>query len=492
MSTKDQRNASLASVAEVVDPAQSSVGAAWQIDVTLVGFAGLPAPLRFAQITPPVIVGRLTIEQLANQYLEESKRTDRLTDESRRTYGNGLKAAARLRIDGMSITEYDVQDVGPGFPQRAHDAIREASGGATADKFAKLMGAAHRYAANRGVNLPPNPWRSIERYGSPAPEIDFPAGWLLDALEVIERAKEEGKLLHPRTGRESRLPSHVADYYTFCLCTGARPWCEVLKLRWCDLDEARGTITFAFSKRKKGEKRRIRKLPLEVLCTRGREVLERQRSASEWVWASPADPSKHSGDTRFAEWWVPFRTWAAELIPIVDVEGEPLCLYEAGRHAFASHLHELGFSRSLISEFLGHRDDKVTARYVHQSTRPLVAPARLVAASLQERGSNSMGESARKPGLVLERLRRAIDWLERRARATAALEGVESSGLQIRKDDGEGIYSDAAIKSWKIGKREPSLAVLHQIALQIGGGVSLDWFVGVGPDDALPELRVVE
>ncbi len=466
-----------------VDPAHdSAMSAGWQIGVTLVGFVGLPAPRRFAQIARPVIVGRVTVGELAEHYLDRCP-TERLGAESKRTYGVGLRAASRVVIEGISVTEHDVHAVTSGWAQRVHDAIRERSGGATADKFTKLMSAAHRFAANRGADLPPNPWGSLERYGSPAPEIDFPAGWLLDALDVIEQAKE-GALRHPRKKRHvAGLPGHVADFYTLCLCTGARPWCEILKLRWADIDERAGTITFAFSKRKKGERRRIRKLPLEVLCTRGREALERQRSSSEWVWPGQ-DPSTHCGDTRFAEWWVPFREYAATLIPFVDVEGAPLCLYEAGRHAFASHLHELGFPEHTISEFLGHRDSRVTARYIHKGTRHLVAPARMLAASL-ERGKVEAA-AIERPGLVLERLRRAIDWLERRAKAEALAGG--SSAITVVNEKTGSPFSEAAIKSWKLGKREPSLSALHQIAIQLG--VSLGWFVGEGPDDQLPELQL--
>lgn len=440
----------------------------------------LPRPERLGRIVPPVIVGRMTMEELANRYLDESRH--RLGAETIRTYRNALRSAKGLVVDGASVLELDVHGMAQGWAQKVHDAIRVRSGGAMADKFAKLVGAAHRHAANRGVDLPPSPWGTIERYGSPPLEIDFPEGWLVDVLEVIELAHAEGKrLTHPRKRTPAALPRKVADYYTICLCTGARPWCEVLPLRWRDVEAS--TIRFAFSKGDKKRRKRIRKIPLELLCSRAREALERQRSESEWVWPGRW-PDKHSGDTKFAEWWVPFRDFAAAHVQMTDAHGAPLDLYRAGRHGFASHLGDLGFAPHIIAELLGHKDHRSQARYKHLSGRHLLAPARELAASLERGGGKHM---VKEPGVVAERLERAIDWLERRAKARAALFG-EHGRVQIKRRDSDDLYSAHAIKSWKVGERQPPNDVVHQITLQIGIGVG--WVFGEGPDE-LPEVRVV-
>lgn len=88
-----------------------------------------------------------------------------------------------------------------------------------------------------------------------------------------------------------------------------------------------------------------------------------------------------------------------------------------------------------------------------------------------------------RPGVVVERLERAIEWLEKRCKANA-LFGRTPTELQIHKKDGS-VYSEAAIASWKRGGREPDTSVVHQIAMQIG--ISVGWLFGEGPD-ALPDV----
>lgn len=461
---------------------------AWALKVAL---AGLPEPGRFSAVAEPVVIAKISLRDLAERYLVGSRH--RLSRETERTYRVGLKAAEDLVVDGGLVLERDVHDVTQGWAQRVHDAVRERSGGATADKLAKLLGAAHRFAANRGENLPPNAWGQIERYGSPQLEIHFSAGWLVDALEVIELAVAQAGLEHPTHGRPVPLPGEVGDFFTFGLTTGARPWCEIRRLRWADIDEAKGTITFAFSKGDKRRSKRLRKIPLSILCQRGRDALARQREragASPNVWPG-RDPKRPAGETKFARWWVPFRIFAAKHINMADAHGEPLDLYRASRHAFASHMGDLGFPPHLIAEFLGHTDHRSQARYVHLSGRHLQAPAKELAASLDRRQMQAAVAIDTAPGLVPERLALALEWIERQNKVSALLHRPQ---IEILKADGEP-YSARTWASWRQygrgvaytgGARKPDDIATHQIALAIG--ISVGWLYGEGGDE-LPEVR---
>jgi len=406
---------------------------------------------------PSSILGDLPLlATLIDEFVDYSR--PRKSAGTLEAYAKWAKAAARAKVDGLDVLSIEARRLAPGICQRHHDEISRASGDATADNVAKLCSAAWTHAERRGARLQQNPWKGVKRHGSKPPPLKFPAGWLRDFLDLLERAHAEGVI--------SRM---VADYFTIGGSIGARVWCEVRSLRWADIREADGTIVFESSKEG------ARSVPLELLGARGRAALERQRNDTPWVWPGRGGKAP-IGETTIAKHWPTIREYAQQQgLMFATLEGEPLRMHDL-RHAFASYcVAELKLNKSVVGQLLGHEDGRSTDRYTHWSAEHLRAPAAEIAAGI---GGISMdaGQQEERLGLDTDRLARVIREL-----------GESDVGAKADRHVAAKLgVSERTVNSWRTGEKKPPFETLHRLAKMRGCKPSFFFF---GESDQLPKLR---
>jgi len=145
--------------------------------------------------------------------------------------------------------------------------------------------------------------------------------------------------------QRSRSP-YLYTVVILALTTGARKM-ELLRLRWSDVDCARGQVIF--HERKNQERHRV------PLVGEARELLQglALRRDPRMLWVFPSCDGRTTRDIREA--WEVARRRAG----LVDFRFHDL------RHTAASYLALSGASLFEISEILGHQNVQMTKRYTH-------------------------------------------------------------------------------------------------------------------------------
>jgi len=181
----------------------------------------------------------------------------------------------------------------------------------------------------------------------------------------------------PPAGRRERIPSRSerdailaasSGFFREFLCvlwsTGARPG-ELRALRWCDVDLAEGVATLVEFK----SKRRMKDAPPVRTLFLDEATVAFLRQLRE-------DRSPRPGDAVFTgRHGQPLSGQAVRLNfnracerAGVDQEGERLVPYSL-RHGRATELTVGGMPTRLVADFLGHVQEKTTARYQHPRKR---------------------------------------------------------------------------------------------------------------------------
>ena len=182
-----------------------------------------------------------------------------------------------------------------------------------------------------------NPTRHVERYRETRRER------YLSDLEMAAL----GKALRAAESERSELPSALAAI-RFLILTGCRR-SEALRLRWIDLDLARGIARLPDSKT--GPKTIYLNAPVSSL-------LNKQQRDTAWVFPGRYRNGPLIGLTR--PWYRIRKAAGLEDVRLHDL-----------RHTFASVGVGSGSSLPMLGGLLGHTQASTTQRYAHLATEPL-------------------------------------------------------------------------------------------------------------------------
>lgn len=190
---------------------------------------------------------------------------------------------------------------------------------------------------------------------------------------------EEARLLATLEGQE-----WLQNIVTMAINTGMRRG-EIFKLRWFDVDFARGVIHVRDTKTAKN-----RVVPMNAAV---REMLERQPKKSGHVFPSPKTGGQLVDIKR------PFGM-ACEAAGIADLRFHDL------RHTAATRLADAGVNVVVIAEILGHSDIRTTKRYSHamdEAKREAVEKLAASASARQTGVKREQNEKRQAVGLAANR-----------------------------------------------------------------------------------------
>ena len=213
-----------------------------------------------------------------------------------------------------------------------------------------LLGAILTYAVGQGI-IASNPAHGVKRAAS----------GVRDRFLSAEEYQALGQILAQRD-QPGNMASAVAITRLFAL-TGCRRG-EIVKLRWSEVDEAKGCFRLADTK----EGRSIRpvgKAAFELLAS------IRPKNAKGFVF-----PGEREG-------------LAFSILPklwrrIFRKSALPTLTPHVLRHSFATMANELGYTEATISVMLGHSRGTITSRYVHNVDAALVNAANAVAGHIAD------------------------------------------------------------------------------------------------------------
>ena len=293
----------------------------------------------------------LTVSELCDLYLAEGgkgKKSSTMSIDALRIQNHIKPSLGSLKITeiGRADIERFVDDIASGRLKGASERARGGPGAAS--RSTGLLGAIFRFAVARklcaenvvdGVRRPKD--RKRDRFLSPAE---------LAAIGDALRAAEQAGALRER----------VAAIRLLCL-TGARKN-EIARLKWSEVDLARGRLALEDSKT--GAK----VIPVGAPA---RMLIEAQpRGKSRYVFPRPDDPEQPINGI---DWfWVTIR----EAAKVPDVRIHDL------RHSFASFGVAGGATLLLLGKILGHSDVSTTQRYAHLADDPVRAAADSISSAI--------------------------------------------------------------------------------------------------------------
>lgn len=443
--------------------------------------AALPTAARLCSLEAlPESVPDVRIGSLVEQFVEWS--SSRRKPGTIKTYEKSRRAAERIgTVEGVHVLEQTLRRASSGWCQKVHDALTERSGPCQADNSVKLLQAAWEHAAKRGDAPRQNPWKSVARNGSKPPPLHFPKNWVIDWLDLMERAPDDGV-----------LPRVIADIFIVETVLAGRIWSEIRTMKWEDVREDAGIIVFPDSKEE------LRSVPIELLGERGRAALERQRGKHDvWVWPG-ARGRGPIGETTCHKHWPAVREYAkAQGLMFERLDGKPLVIHHL-RHAFNDYCASvLKLPEEVVMQFLGHKDKRSSRRYTHWHPDHLREHAKLVAATIGG-GKSNVVAAKKAPGLSRDRVARAIRHLGG-SRKVAEIDEWIAARINDAQPEAERVGA-RAVTGWRQRQRTPPHDIVDLLARWIAASVgwsestALGWLFGYGSDDLpspRPALRVV-
>lgn len=314
--------------------------------------------------------GAPTVSQFGETFLAEvdARRKASTAREYRRMWVKKVTPA----LGSKRVCDVLLEDV-----SRLHRALRKTP--YAANRVLALIGSALAYAERQGVRARhSNPVREIEPYKEVSRERFLTPNEVARLGEALSRAQRVGLPPAPRRRRKRKTGSTAkhrpksADTpvpanpiaiaaIRFLILTGWREQ-EVLRLRWREVDLARGTAILLDTKT--GKSPRLIGAPALLLLAQ----LDRLDDA-EFVF-----PGRTAGRPLIEI----NRVWYAvrHAAKLDDVRLHDL------RHSFASVSASSGASLLVIGKLLGHRESATTAKYAHLFDDPVRAAADSAATQL--------------------------------------------------------------------------------------------------------------
>ncbi len=212
------------------------------------------------------------------------------------------------------------------------------------------------YAANRSLAVTSKLMSFAERQGyrpqnsNPAQGVERYREEKRDRFLSMEELAAIGAALASAEASSRHSPRAIGAI-GLLLLTGMR-LNEVLRLRWGEVDFARGLLLLTDSKT--GAKPVILGAPAIKLL-----MAQPRVAGSPWVFPSIVDPCKPISDLKRA-WHTVTRLSGLEDVRIHDL-----------RHSFAAVAASSGGSLPMIGRLLGHRQAQTTARYAHLAYDPV-------------------------------------------------------------------------------------------------------------------------
>jgi len=386
----------------------------------------------------------MTLGQLMDRYIDS--RVSDCDPTTIKAYRRSARVLAEIGAAGP------VWGQTPASCQDAYDQIRRERGPSSATHTHKVARAAWRRAAKRGEAPEICPWSTVRLAPEPKRKLYFPSGWLPSMVALLRKMVEDGNL-SVRVGR----------FLCLCLCTGARPWKEVARLRVSDIDQRGGVLLI-----RDGKHGRQRSIPLAMLGAGGRATLEAQvQLVDDLLWPGRDDPSKPWTRKSVGRSWPRVLKAAAEAgMMHRTLDGQPLRLYDAGRHGMASFLlGEIGVPPVKVAAILGHSAQELIDTYAHVGVQHVMEAAEATGEAF-DAACDDGGDDGGAWGVDPQRIREARETAGLYQDAIAELCGV----------------SKAAVSKWETGKSLPSLGSVHRIAVKTGR--SLDFLFHRPPKSA--------